>query len=85
VIHRLSESSLKNKSIMDTLRHDLRLSGNPSSLIMKCIPSASMQVIWNGETTAAIYIGLHAAWDMGFRRIELESDSKAAIQLINSE
>jgi len=56
---------------MDTLRHDLRLSGNPSSLIMKCIPSASMQVIWNGETTAAIYIGLHAAWDMGFRRIEL--------------
>lgn len=28
--------------IMDTLRHDLRLSGNPSSLIMKCIPSASM-------------------------------------------
>lgn len=45
-----------------------------------------MQVIWNGETTAAIYIGLHAAWDIygGFRRIELESDSKAAIQLIQS-
>lgn len=44
-----------------------------------------MQAIWNGEATAAIYIyRLTHCLGYGFRRIELESDSKAAIQLTQS-